>query len=62
MHGVVVVEDCGREFAQRFGGIGVNGLPNDHPLMAVMSARAIFTSPRNLSAIAGSGRDSFRHL
>jgi hypothetical protein len=33
MHNVVVVDDHGRKFAQRFGGIGMNVLPNDHPLM-----------------------------
>jgi hypothetical protein len=31
MHYIIIVEDCGRECAQRGGGIGVNLLPNYHP-------------------------------
>jgi hypothetical protein len=41
MHGVVVVDDHARKFTQRFGGIGMNGLPNDHPLLGALVGKFV---------------------
>jgi hypothetical protein len=41
MHYVVVVDDHARKFTQRFGGIGMNGLPNDHPLIRTLMRKFV---------------------